>query len=279
MQRKIQQVKLAIPVTDYLLKKLEFKEKPENLTSFLPKVCGPISRYNAEGGYVIHKDLPKESRIINTVEWHWTDWHGKSYSRLVDIEKECYPRDELLPPAIELIVNNNSLEIPGISVENSPILKHCINLCLELAGSCEILKEDGSNILSNVKKVNWEILPPGQYPFSKVREFIQKMNKIQEKKKTPFEVYRFDYLRSKKPIEIWRGLGGFCGYFVYIFPRNLIIIDSMKYGNATYVVNQNWKEISQKTKKEILDNHLHKKRIIHTKMWKNEVSKLFEVVS
>ena len=90
MQRKIQQVKLAIPVTDYLLKKLGFKEKTKNLTSFLPKVCGPVSRYNAEGGYVIHKDLPKEPRVINTVDWHWTDWNGTHYSKLVDIEKDCY---------------------------------------------------------------------------------------------------------------------------------------------------------------------------------------------
>lgn len=276
-QRKIRQVKLTIPITDHLLKKLGLKEKPKNWASFLPQVCGPVSRYNAEGGYIIHKDLPKEPRIINTVDWHWTDWNGTHYSRLVDIKKDCYPRDIVQPPAIELVINNDEFEIPNINVENSLMLKHCINLCLELAGSCEVLKEDGSSILPNIKRVNWEILPPGQYPFQKIREFIHK--RTQEKIKIPFDVFRFDYLESKKPIEIWRGLGGFSNYFVYIYPHNLIIIDSLKYANATYVVDQNWEEISQKTKKEILDNHLHKQRIIHTKSWEKQISKLFTMAS
>ena len=98
--QKIKQITLVVPITTTLLKRLGFNQKPEPMTSFLPKICGPISRYNAEGKYIVHKELPKERRVINTFEWHWKDWRGTSYSDIVDVTKLCYPREMILPPSV-----------------------------------------------------------------------------------------------------------------------------------------------------------------------------------
>ena len=52
------------------------------------------------------------------------------------------------------------------------------------------------------------------------------------------------------------------------------ILESLIYGNAIYVFDKNWLEFSKLTKKEILDENLHMKRIIHKKGWEKEVRAL-----
>src|SRR4051794_27212482 len=46
----------------------------------LPLPVGKVSKYNAEGDYIIHKDRPKETRY-RQMEWKWEEWHGP-YARV-----------------------------------------------------------------------------------------------------------------------------------------------------------------------------------------------------
>jgi hypothetical protein len=48
------------------------------------------------------------------------------------------------------------------------------------------------------------------------------------------------------------------------------------YGQATYVFDRDWKEVSKLTKKQIIDGGLAKARLIHNKSWKNEIDKLLK---
>ena len=74
--------------------------------SILPAKVGPVSAFNAEGKYVIRKDLPKKERFMYERVWRWKQWSGRNQT--VDIEenrdvyRDCYPRDFVPPPAEEL---------------------------------------------------------------------------------------------------------------------------------------------------------------------------------
>jgi len=73
------------------------------------------------------------------------------------------------------------------------------------------------------------------------------------------------------------GNAGFHGYIIFGFKKkNFYILESVHLGNATYVFGKNWEELSKLTKKEILDEGLQEKRIIHKRSWENQIRNLFK---
>ncbi len=72
------------------------------------------------------------------------------------------------------------------------------------------------------------------------------------------------------------GSGGFGGYFAYIYPeRDIVMVESPDYGNATYVLPySNWEELSQLTKGEVVEGRLCKMRIPHDEYWAYRVQQL-----
>ena len=55
-------------------------------------------------------------------------------------------------------------------------------------------------------------------------------------------------------------------------------MESIFYGNAIYVFDENWKKLSQKTKAEILKNNLQVERITHNGQRKNWIGKIKEIL-
>lgn len=73
------------------------------------------------------------------------------------------------------------------------------------------------------------------------------------------------------------GLGGFSEYIVFGFTRkNRYVFESPETGNATYIFRNEWEEVSQLTKRQILQEQLQEARIIHTSRWAIEVSEAIQ---
>lgn len=71
------------------------------------------------------------------------------------------------------------------------------------------------------------------------------------------------------------GEAGFTGYFVFGFPaKKLFVLESIYSDNATYVLDEDWEQISRLTKAEILDQGLHQERLVHRVGWHTLVKKL-----
>ena len=67
------------------------------------------------------------------------------------------------------------------------------------------------------------------------------------------------------------------GQVIFGFPhKNLHILESMYFGNATYVFDERWEELSKMTKAEILDQRLQTDRVIHEEGWENRVRNLLQ---
>lgn len=62
---------------------------------------------------------------------------------------------------------------------------------------------------------------------------------------------------------------------IFGFPsKSLFILESTQVNNATYVLDRNWEDLSAMTKAELLNNNLHKKRLIHRENWFAEVNRV-----
>ena len=262
-----------------LIKKIGFSDVVDVGEQILPRIVGAITRFNAQGGFIKLKDLPMETCYREIAV---KDWHGNYH--YVDVPYKRYQRKEILPPSIELKV----VEKDGILFLSSPLLlrndnnrgviKHVINLFLELFGSCEILDESLLPVLSSIptRKVNWKILPEGEYPWKRLAKVAGDLESPRSGK-AKIQEHCIDAILKYRPTDIVYGSGGFRGYLVFRFPeKDLFVMENVMYGNATYVFENNWEQFSQLTKAEIINNRFQKDRIEHRTGWENQIDKLLK---
>lgn len=243
------------------------------------KTFGPISTFNAEGKYKKLKHLPKET-CYRQHYWEWQDWGGNWHSDIVDIPYQRYPRQYINPPSIELTISTKPdgekiicyPENLIYSDENISFIRHIINLYLEIFGECHIFRADLNDFsLPKIKKLNWIVLPQGEYPWNRLNEKIGPI--VNDVRNSEVILYRLKTIHNAKPDFIALGTAGFHGYIVYGFEkRNIYIFESIYFGNATYIFEDDWENLSKLTKAEILNFSLQKDRIIHSKNWANQLS-------
>lgn len=253
----------------------------------LPSVIGPVTRFNAEGKNIIRRDLPKET-IYRQIEWHWTERHGDREVEQSDfryVPYERYPRDFVPPPSVELQIaadaEGNKLLVAGVfdyAPTNHQAIIHSINIILEIFRECEILTEDLQPIAPLVtRRLNWDILPPGAHPWERIKKSVAPIVERAKKGNQSVILRRLEFMHQAVPELIAQGRGGFSGYVVFGFPRkNLYVLESLYYGNATYVFRENWERLSQLTKAEILSNNLQAARIVHQPGWEREIRRLLD---
>ena len=70
-------------------------------------------------------------------------------------------------------------------------------------------------------------------------------------------------------------MAGFNGYVIMGFTKkNLYLLESAYYGNATYIFDEDWRDLSKMTKAKILNENLQKDRIIHREGWEENIKEL-----
>jgi hypothetical protein len=127
-----------------------------------------------------------------------------------------------------------------------------------------------------IEKLNWRILPKGELSFEKVFGYYRK---IQRKK--PNELYdegRLISIKKLRPLKCYVGLKEFKGYHVFRFNYSKkAILENPYKGNAIYVLNGDWRSLSQMTKSELLDTNLaHVQRIVHNGDWFGKLQKALQ---
>ncbi|MFB5652834.1 hypothetical protein ACE5IS_19510 [Leptospira wolffii] len=269
--------------------KIGFSIPLQNGETILPSSSfGPVNRKNVHGYYIKHKDQPMET-VYRIREWCHEEWRGGGQTETVcqDIEVpyKRYPRTFIQPSGIEMSIvsdaNGNKLLIAGKYKygKNDKISIEAINILLEIFGECELLQENLNSFISGkIIKLNWDILPKGKYPWEKLKSKLSNLLNNTGKTIRPFIEHRFEKINEYDPEFSAIGINGFKGYIVFGFPKkSLFILESTLRNNATYVLARDWKFISQLTKREILQESLHKKRIIHRlPNWYTEISVLFK---
>ena len=256
------------------LKAIGLKDLAPGETVLPARSSGPVSRYNAEGKNIIHRDRPMET-AYRTIKWHWIECHGKDRVEQSDwraVPYQRYPRTFVLPPSAELQMATSSSGEPLLVTrayeyipDNEEVIQHIINLFLELFGECEIFSGDLSPIMrSPTRRLNWHILPPGKYPWEVLYEQLEPVIRQAPRGNRELVSERFKIINAHHPDFTAIGMGGFRGYVVFGFPsKNLYLLECAFVDNATYVFGEAWEDLSKLTKAEILDAKLAKERIVH----------------
>lgn len=257
-----------------------FNEDLEAGDYLLPEPTGKITEFNANGKEIIRKDLPKEPqpRSFHTT---WQDWHGNEHSGVQTRSIDMYPREYVEAPAEFL----NVIELAGdklIVTDETKISEatearnlHLVNLMFECFGEFEVLDVDSNSIVgTKLKRLHWNVLPQGQYPWERVKKHTEKFtNSLSCSDKAVIEM-RLELLSRYKPDFLATGRGGFNGYFVYGFKdKNIFVLESVHLFNATYIFENDWELFSQYTKNEIINGQMPHQRLIHDKKWKWRIRK------
>ncbi|PZQ45942.1 MAG: hypothetical protein DI556_21645 [Rhodovulum sulfidophilum] len=250
----------------------------------LPPPVGPVSRFNADGRWIVHRDLPKEERYIRTVSWRWKQWAGRDHTEereeFRDINRECYPRTLVPPPGVELTYveadDKRLLLVP--LMENVPgqveTIGHAINLLLELAGECQLVREDFTPFAPPLlHRVNWKMLPPGAHPWECIAGHLSDVLKRTADNTQRVILDRQATIMEHRPDEQYVGLGGFSDYIAYVFmAQGMVVLESIRRDNAIYIFGDGWQSFARLTKAEVLGNGLHRARIVHSAGWKERLA-------
>jgi hypothetical protein len=271
------------------LSKVGFTESLSLGETVLPNSSiGPACRYNANGKEIKLKDLPMET-VYRQKEWHWKQWAGRGMtenkSKIVDVPYPRYQRSFDPPPSIELSISRLKIGSKCIIAPTQEIdkddpkkLLHTINVFLEIFGYCEILSENlDGYVINKLKRLNWTVLPPGKWPWKKLKKEVDPLIDQIKKQNQIVVRYRLQVISHFEPEFVAIGRAGFSGYLIFGFPqKDLFVLESAYTENATYVFDKNWEELSKLSKAEILSEQLQKDRLVHRKNWKNHIYKLLK---
>lgn len=242
----------------------------------VPLQVGPISKYNANGKVIKLKNQPKEyvaqrrmsrktGAYIGT--WHYWRWQRVSLPPLKEFIETVQVDDEIL-------FISKPLEYKP---ENEVINCHIVNLFLEVFGMAGFYTKDlvRMHYEPKTRRVEWEFFPEGT-SLTEKKAHVLAVAEEKEKRGIPNYKSNIEVLDTYGPGDIVVGRGGFGGYFAYVYPeRDIVIVESPHYGNATYVLPySNWEELSQLTKGKVVEGGLCKMRIPHDKQWAYRVQKL-----
>lgn len=253
-------------------------EIPDGQSAILPKSSlGTASFYNAEGKIKKRKDLPMESYILELpyeVQDRWGNRHyGVNY-----IERQRYPREFIPPFGVYIQIlqreeRNFLVSSPIQKIEcNKEKIKNTINMFLDRFGECYVVEENFN--IDNYIQLNWEILPIGEYPWNTTKHAILSWIRTSPTKRIFSD--RIDYLHEFQPDFVAKGIHGFHGYTIFWYTdRNYFICESIKYGNATYIFNEDREVLSHLTKWEIITWSRSFRRVIHSASRNRDIQNLF----
>ena len=257
----------------------------------LPKPSmGKKSQINIEGDEFVRKDLPMITKTYVVETPNYGDWSLGSHD--VYFDREVYVRDYFAPKLLEIEIDligeetdNGDVYILRFTIDeildkNSDDFEYHLfnnlNILQENVGHIDVYKSDATieDYLKTIY-VNWEILPPDNRDGT-IARMISKFKIISEDDKKRI-IERYDILANLKPIAFISGTSGFHRYFGAKFLKNLVAFENLEYGNAVYVMYEDWEELSKKSRMELLTgNNQGFDRIVHTKGWKNQLEYLIK---
>lgn len=274
-------VRLAVSIdsiSEDLIVRLGFDKNPNVGDYLIPSVLGKITNFNVNGAIQIRRDLPL---VQESVMFHGSsrDWHGGIHYGIKTRTIDKYPREYISSPSetIEIItIHDNkfiSSTVLDLNDKDDTRNIHVTNLMLECFSEFVIFDTKKEDIVGpKLKRLQWDILPPGECPWEKAKVFILSRTKHLEENDRKVIEHRLKIISRKGPDFLATGRAGFSGYFVYGFKKeNVYILESMDLDNATYVFNSDWEAISQLTKNQIINSDLPHKRIIHNKKWDQNI--------
>jgi hypothetical protein len=251
-----------------------------------PARMGKYSAANVQGREIVRRDLPKVSKSF-TVEV--PNWHG-SGTHDIDYTRQVYLRDLIPPKEVAL-----SVEVLSEEAESTFLVKFAIDQVLnrgapdfegELLYNLNILQENvgaiglftsTATIAEYIRTIHveWEILPPGTVD-EVLRSMLQGKRPVSDEQRRQMKE-RLTVLERLGPECYIAGTSEFLRYFGAKFGDNFVAFENLTYGNALYVMYENWKQLSQRSRIDLLKGPREGfERIPHASQWAKRLEVLLE---
>lgn len=271
----IKQIQLGIPVVGDEARRVGLNNVGDIV---LPSwSLGTTCKKNACGYSYVDKTKPKERRYVST-GWGYPYGNTSASMHAFDIYKKCYPKIEVEAYGIELCLYENADNQQFVIVDmtdeiREKYMKEAINLMLEIYGKCYVY--DGVIRIEKTikrKRCNWEMLPPGETPSKHIEKQVESMNQNIK----AYDIARLNFIEKYNATMVVEGINGFNGYYAYLYEK-CCVLESAFYGNATYIIpKDNWEKLSQKTKKELIDEKQLIAKINHTEKWEKDIESMLK---
>ena len=249
-----------------------------------PADMGRWSRTNVEGHEEVRKDLPMTTKSYPVDVPNWGDWSKGSHTIWRD--RKVYQRD-FIPPKetaiqIEVLARGPAKDKYVLRFFTEEVLSqeapdferdlfYNLNLLQENVGYAAVFQADASreDYLSTLN-VSWEILPLGQRD-ENIAVIISSARDISPEVRAKL-VERYAFLEAMKPRNFIAGTSGFRRYFGAQFSDNLVVFENVNYGNAAYVMGENWETLSRMSRTELLAmSGRDFERVLHARNWQKKL--------
>jgi hypothetical protein len=243
---------------------------------------GTWARRNIEGWEIVLKNQPKYMKSFSHESPNFGDWSLGSHE--VTVEREVYHRDFLdgYGSTIRITKLKRDAESITVSLELNRVfetvptdpreLLFAINVFQEAVGRSAIKPTDvpAASFVSTLQ-VDWEILPVGDK-----NEVIQQIHK--RLSPTPQEAKiideRMNLLLALRPINFIAGTSGFARYVGALYNEELVVFENIRYGNAIYIMFNDWKRLSKMSRVELINSEEKYERIVHANNWEYRVKSI-----
>ncbi|WP_139194496.1 hypothetical protein [Roseovarius tolerans] len=267
---------------------LGMPEEEGAVVSTLPLAeMGKWSTRNREGWIERRTDLPKitKSRTFETPNFGDAATYGTHVHYL---EQEVYQREHHEPRFYELEAEllkagkenaaglfrfalDRDLDRTSEVFEDELLL--ALNLLQENVGTCSVFASDASrDDYIRTVQMDWQFFPPGTR--DEVVERLLDGGRISgEAARTVAE--RVALFERLEPQQYIRGAGGLHAYVGAKFADNLVVFENVRYGNALYVLYDDWEDVSQRSRLELLKGTDERfDRFVHTEGWEERFLEL-----
>ena len=243
---------------------------------------GRWSRYNVDGKLNTRKDLPKVRKIIggwevpNFGSWdrgshiHYSTrwvfrkeiWYAKQLPILIDVE-DVIDGKITIGFRVDRVFDRKDLDERDLHL--------ALSLLRENLGSHASIVSSELSVADwlDDQEVTWELLPRGEVSLTEVVKRMQRTPGTHRVKTMQDRLAIMDRLR---PAALITGKGEFTRYLGFQFNDNLVVLENLNYGNALYVMYEDWPTLSKRSRIDLLaDPHANYERIIHSQGWENRV--------
>jgi len=251
---------------------------------------GKYSRRNTDGWDEVRTDLPLETREHPVESPNWGDSFNGTHT--VWLPTKAYPRDFHPPRELELVIHCANpaagQAVYAIAARVDEVLSQAspdfderlledLNILQENLGACGAEPADSSVAdYTRTLHLAWDILPPGSRDEALQRLFRGRQP-TQEVRDTASS--RYDFFETLAPRQIIVGTSGFRRYFGALLEDNLVVFENVQYGNAVYLMYDNWQDLSHRSRIDLISGRVGHQfdRVIHKDGWQDVVRSYVQV--
>lgn len=252
-----------------------------HLGAVLPDFAnGRWSKYNLDGRLHLRRDLPKVEKVIggwevpNFGDWsrgshiHFSTrkvfkkeiWYAKQLPILIDIEE---PQDGQVTIGfrVDRVFDRTKLDKQDLHL--------AISLLRENIGSHASVVSSSLSVADwlSDQRVTWELLPRGESGFARI---LTRLKKDSDSPRAKAMQDRYNAVKQFHPGAEIIGEGEFSRYFGFQFREDLVVLENLDYGNAMYVMYEDWASLSRRSRIDLLsDPNANYYRIVHRSGWEN----------